>query len=59
MAGKHLCSGESYGDCREILNASEKVAIVGVNCTPPQFVEGIIRDFKKVCSFFPVCSATM
>uniref|UniRef100_A0A453ILZ8 homocysteine S-methyltransferase n=1 Tax=Aegilops tauschii subsp. strangulata TaxID=200361 RepID=A0A453ILZ8_AEGTS len=45
--GKHLCSGESFGDCLQILNASEKVAIVGVNCTPPQFVEGIIRDFKK------------
>lgn len=45
--GKHLCSGESFGDCLQILNASEKVAIVGVNCTPPQFIEGIIREFKK------------
>jgi homocysteine S-methyltransferase len=52
--GKHLCSGESFGDCLQIINASEKVAIVGVNCTPPQFVEGIIREFKKVCdSVFP------
>jgi S-methylmethionine-dependent homocysteine/selenocysteine methylase len=47
--GKHLCSGESFGDCLQIINGSEKVAIVGVNCTPPQFVEGIIRAFKKVC----------
>jgi homocysteine S-methyltransferase len=49
--GKHLCSGESFGDCLQIINASEKVAIVGVNCTPPQFVEGIIREVKKVCHF--------
>ncbi|XP_047085570.1 homocysteine S-methyltransferase 1-like [Lolium rigidum] len=45
--GQHLCSGESFEDCLRIINASEKVAIVGVNCTPPQFVEGIIREFKK------------
>ncbi|XP_047085444.1 homocysteine S-methyltransferase 1 [Lolium rigidum] len=45
--GQHLCSGESFEDCLQIINASEKVAIVGVNCTPPQFVEGIIREFKK------------
>ncbi|KAF8718409.1 hypothetical protein HU200_025394 [Digitaria exilis] len=45
--GKHLCSGESFADCLQILNASEKVAIVGVNCTPPQFIEGIICEFRK------------
>jgi homocysteine S-methyltransferase len=46
--GKHLCSGESFADCLKIINASEKVAVVGVNCTPPQFIEGIITEFKKV-----------
>ncbi|CAN6301749.1 unnamed protein product [Urochloa humidicola] len=45
--GKHLCSGESFADCLQILNASEKVAIVGVNCTPPQFIEGIICELRK------------
>jgi homocysteine S-methyltransferase len=47
--GKSLCSGESFADCLKILNASEKVAVVGVNCTPPQFIEGIICEFRKVC----------
>ncbi|KAG2553730.1 homocysteine S-methyltransferase 1-like [Panicum virgatum] len=45
--GKHLCSGESFAGCLQILNASEKVAVVGVNCTPPQFIEGIIGEFRK------------
>jgi homocysteine S-methyltransferase len=58
--GKHLCSGESFGDCLQIINGSEKVAIVGVNCTPPQFVEGIIREFKKVCHcFLPLFCSTI
>lgn len=48
--GKNLSSGESFADCLKILNASEKVAVVGVNCTPPQFIEGIICEFRKVCS---------
>jgi len=45
--GKNLCSGESFADCLKILNTSDKVAVVGVNCTPPQFIEGIICEFKK------------
>ncbi|CAD6210225.1 unnamed protein product [Miscanthus lutarioriparius] len=45
--GKNLCSGESFADCLKILNASKKVAVVGVNCTPPQFIEGIISQFRK------------
>lgn len=45
--GKNLCSGESFADCLKILNESEKVAVVGVNCTPPQFIEGIICEFRK------------
>ncbi|WVZ56031.1 hypothetical protein U9M48_006618 [Paspalum notatum var. saurae] len=45
--GKHLCSGDSFSDCLRILNASEKVAVVGVNCTPPQFIEDMILEFRK------------
>uniref|UniRef100_A0A0E0KAN4 homocysteine S-methyltransferase n=1 Tax=Oryza punctata TaxID=4537 RepID=A0A0E0KAN4_ORYPU len=45
--GKNLCSGESFAECLQFLNASDKVAVVGVNCTPPQFIEGIIRELKK------------
>lgn len=50
--GKNLCSGESFAECLQFLNASDKVTIVGVNCTPPQFIEDIIRELKKVCTNF-------
>ncbi|CAA6664826.1 unnamed protein product [Spirodela intermedia] len=30
--GEHVCSGESFADCLEIVNKSEKVAAVGLNC---------------------------
>lgn len=46
--GERLSSGESFADCLEIMNKSEKVAAVGLNCTPPQFMEHLICLFKKV-----------
>lgn len=46
--GKHMASGESFKECLDILNKSEKVKVVGINCAPPQFVEGLVTRFKKV-----------
>ncbi|CAA7401428.1 unnamed protein product [Spirodela intermedia] len=45
--GEHVSSGESFADCLEIVNKSEKVAAVGLNCVPPQFIEHLICQFKK------------
>lgn len=48
MDGEHLSSGEDFKDCLDILNTSEKVSIVGINCASPLFIETLIRQFKKV-----------
>jgi len=37
------CSGASFEECVASANESEQVAAVGVNCTPPQFVESLVR----------------
>ncbi|KAG6525347.1 homocysteine S-methyltransferase 1-like [Zingiber officinale] len=48
MDGEHLSSGEDFKDCLDILNTSEKVSIVGINCASPLIVENLIRQFKKL-----------
>ncbi|XP_021749284.1 homocysteine S-methyltransferase 1-like [Chenopodium quinoa] len=46
--GEHASSGESFEECLSVINKSKKVAIVGINCAPPQYVDGLIRKFKKL-----------
>ncbi|XP_068659576.1 homocysteine S-methyltransferase 1 [Aristolochia californica] len=46
--GEHASSGESFKGCLDILNKSEKVSVVGINCAPPHFVDNLIRKFKKL-----------
>lgn len=41
-------SGESFKECLEVLNKSNKVSAVGINCAPPQFVESLICKFKEL-----------
>ncbi|XP_078444693.1 homocysteine S-methyltransferase family protein [Wolffia australiana] len=45
--GEKLPSGELFANCLDIINKSEKVAAVGINCTPPQFIERLICLFKE------------
>ncbi|KAF6165723.1 hypothetical protein GIB67_012620, partial [Kingdonia uniflora] len=46
--GEHAPSGETFKDCLEIINKSDKVSAVGINCTPPQFIESLISKFKQM-----------
>ncbi|XP_031491503.1 homocysteine S-methyltransferase 1 [Nymphaea colorata] len=46
--GEHAASGESFKDCLDILNKSEKVNAVGINCTPPHLIENLILMFRKL-----------
>src|ERR1022692_3366389 len=41
--GTEVCTGASFTECAALANESEQVAAVGVNCTPPQFVEPLVR----------------
>lgn len=46
--GQHAASGESFKECLDIINKSDKVAMAGINCAPPHFVESLICKFKKL-----------
>ncbi|KAK7306930.1 hypothetical protein VNO77_39566 [Canavalia gladiata] len=46
--GENAPSGESFKDCLEVINKSDKVDAVGINCAPPQFMENLIFKFKQL-----------
>ncbi|KAA0034555.1 homocysteine S-methyltransferase 1 [Cucumis melo var. makuwa] len=41
-------SGESFEKCLYAINKSDKVNAVGINCTPPHFIEALITKFKEL-----------
>ncbi|KAL3501713.1 hypothetical protein ACH5RR_036162 [Cinchona calisaya] len=46
--GKNAPSGESFEECLDVLNKSNKVSAVGINCAPPHFVLDLIQKFKQL-----------
>ena len=46
--GENAPSGESFEECLQAINKSDKVNAVGINCTPPHFIEALICKFKEV-----------
>lgn len=46
--GEHVSSGESLKECLDLLNKSDKVNIIGINCSPPHLIENLICKIKKV-----------
>ncbi|KAK9051095.1 hypothetical protein SSX86_027721 [Deinandra increscens subsp. villosa] len=46
--GVNAPSGESFADCIQVVNTSRRVAAVGINCAPPQFVHSLVQNFKKL-----------
>ncbi|KAF5762232.1 putative homocysteine S-methyltransferase [Helianthus annuus] len=55
--GVNAPSGESFADCLEVINTSRRIAAVGINCAPPQFVHSLVQKFKglteKVIVVYP------
>ncbi|KAG8092932.1 hypothetical protein GUJ93_ZPchr0012g21792 [Zizania palustris] len=47
--GVHVVSGDSLIECATIANGCAKVGAVGINCTPPRFIHGLILSIQKVC----------
>lgn len=43
----HTCNGEPIGECARQLDQYEQVAAIGINCTPPQYVESLINQIKE------------
>ncbi|VFR01726.1 unnamed protein product [Cuscuta campestris] len=46
--GENAPSGENFKDCLDVINKSIRVAAVGINCAPPQFVLPLIHRFKQM-----------
>lgn len=45
---KHLCSGELFEEAVRVLNDSNEIVGIGVNCTPPQYIESLITIAKPI-----------
>lgn len=44
----NVVSGDSLIECARIADSCQKVVAVGINCTPPRFISGLIQSIKKV-----------
>jgi homocysteine S-methyltransferase len=44
----HVCHGETFAECVALANQSAQVVAVGLNCTPPRFVEPLLRSVAGV-----------
>ncbi|PRQ36032.1 putative homocysteine S-methyltransferase [Rosa chinensis] len=48
--GIDVVSGDSIFECASIANACKQVVAVGINCTPPRFIQGLNSSIRKVTS---------
>lgn len=48
----NVASGDSILDCASIADSCRQVVAVGVNCTAPRFIHGLISSIKKVCILY-------
>lgn len=48
--GVNVVSGDSLSECAAIADSCEMVVAVGINCTPPRFIQDLILSIKKVTS---------
>lgn len=45
---QHLCHGEPLAEAIALANQSEQVVAIGLNCTPPHYVAGLLRAVAGV-----------
>ena len=41
---RHVCHGETLADCLALADACENVVALGINCTPPRLVAGLLSS---------------
>ncbi|KAK6913972.1 Homocysteine-binding domain [Dillenia turbinata] len=46
--GVNVVSGDSVADCASFANSCNRVVAVGINCTPPKFIHGLILSIREV-----------
>ncbi|XP_057960302.1 homocysteine S-methyltransferase 2-like isoform X2 [Malania oleifera] len=45
--GTNVVSGDSLLECVSIADSCKQVVAVGINCTPPRFIHGLIQSIQK------------
>jgi homocysteine S-methyltransferase len=45
--GSRNCEGEDIGACASALHPYSQIAAIGMNCTPPEFVESLLRRMRE------------
>jgi homocysteine S-methyltransferase len=48
--GEKAPSGETFKECVDVINKSNRVTAVGINCAPPHFVQSLVQKFKQLTS---------
>eukprot|EP00897_Mesotaenium_endlicherianum_P010225 jgi/Mesen1/9230/ME000595S08639 len=48
--GRHVVRGDAFEECARLGERCERVVAVGINCTPPRFIHGLISRVRQ-----PVC----
>ncbi|XP_027121325.1 homocysteine S-methyltransferase 2-like [Coffea eugenioides] len=46
--GINVVSGDPISDCAAIADSCDRVVAVGINCTAPRYIDGLVRSIKKV-----------
>lgn len=46
--GEHVCHGERFADCVTMAAASPQLVAIGVNCTPPRYIESLLQQAVTV-----------
>ncbi len=46
--GRHISDGAPIAECAALLTGHERVAAIGINCTPPRFIPELIRAVRSV-----------
>lgn len=46
--GAHVCHGERFADCVAMAAASPQIVAIGVNCTPPRYIEALLQQAATV-----------
>lgn len=56
--GVGVVSGDSLPECVAVAESSNKIVAVGINCTPPRFINDLILSIKKAW-FLPLLQSLM
>jgi homocysteine S-methyltransferase len=46
--GRHVSHGETLRECAELLDGQRQIIGIGVNCTRPELIAGLIREVAEV-----------